>query len=423
MNEPSPDMARPAAAEGWRHYAWVIVAVGTLGVVGSLGLARLGYSTILPAMQAGLRLDNTHAGALATANLVGYLVLALLGGALASRFGSRYVIAAGLFLVAVAMLMTAVAKSFPEALMWRALSGIGSGATNVPVVGLVAGWFALRRRGLGTGIVVSGSSLGLITCGPLVPWVLAQHGPEGWRTCWVILGSATMLFALLALWLLRNRPADMNLQPYGMVGRDEVPATSAGAVNWPAVYRSWPIWHLGLVYIAYGFAYMIYMTFFVKALIAQGHYTPHDAGRLFMLVGWFSLVAGSLWGGISDRIGRKAALIVVYLIQATAYALFALHPDPLGFTLSAILFGITAWSIPAITAAACGDMLGPRLAPAGLGLVTLLLGIGQAAGPMVAGVLADTSGSYLPAVLVAAIASVLGAAMAAFMKNQVVICE
>lgn len=413
---------QPAGAGNWRHYGWVIVAIGMLAVLGSLGLARLGYSIILPSMQAGLQIDNTHAGALATANLVGYLVLAVLGGALASRFGPRYVIAVGLFLVAVAMLLTAVAKSFPEAFVWRALSGIGSGATNVPVMGLVGGWFALRRRGMASGLVVSGSSLGLIACGPLVPWVLARYGPEGWRTCWVILGAATLVIALLALWLLRNRPAELNLRPYGAEADDVVAPPATGALNWGAVYRSPAMWHLGFVYVAYGFAYMIYMTFFVKALIAQGGYTPMAAGRLFMLMGWFSLLAGMIWGAVSDVIGRKAALIVVYLIQAVAFGLFALYPNPVGFTLSAVLFGITAWSIPAITAAACGDMLGPRLAPAGLGFVTLFLGIGQAVGPLVAGMMADARGSYLPAVLVASVASLVGAVLAGFLRETVV-CE
>ncbi|MGE5531721.1 MAG: MFS transporter [Bacteroidota bacterium] len=408
--------------DNWRHYAWVIVAVGTLGVFGSLGLARMGYSIILPSMQAGLKLDNTHAGALSAANLVGYLVLAVLGGMLAARFGARYVIAFSIALIGVAMLMTGFARTFAEAMIWRTLTGIGSGSTNVPVMGLISGWFAPRKRGLAAGIGVSGSSLALISTGPLVPYVLSIYGPEGWRTCWFILGGVTVLIAVVALVLLRNHPSDAGLHPYGSETAEAVASPAQTGLQWGAVYRSKHIWHLGFVYIAYGLAYMIYMTFFVKALIAQGGYTPKGAGNLFMTMGWFSLLAGSIWGTVSDVIGRKGALIVVYLIQAVSFGLFALLPTPLGFTLSAILFGITAWSIPAITAAACADMLGPRLAPAGLGFVTLFLGIGQAVGPMVAGAMADHYQSYLPAVLTAAIASVCGAIGAAFLKPTTV-CE
>ena len=107
---------------------------------------------------------------------------------------------------------------------------------------------------------------------------------------------------------------------------------------------------------------------------------------------------------------RRGALCIVYLIHAAAFALFALWPAPAGFTVSAVLFGLSAWSIPAIVAAACGDLLGPRLAPAGLGFVTLFFGIGQAAGPSVAGLFADATGSLAPALLLAAAVALAGAA-------------
>jgi len=165
---------------------------------------------------------------------------------------------------------------------------------------------------------------------------------------------------------------------------------------------------MGLVYAAFGFSYIIYMTFFAKYLITEGGYAPAAAGRLFMLMGWVSLLCW-LWGWVSDAIGRKNALAIVYLIQGAAFALFALWPTPAGFVLSAILFGLTAWSIPAIMAAACGDLLGPRLAPAGLGFVTLFFGIGQAAGPSVAGLLADTTRSFQSAFLLAAGVALVGA--------------
>jgi MFS family permease len=94
-------------------------------------------------MQHDLGLDNSQAGVLATANLVGYLLLALFGGALAAKFGPRIVIAAGMTVVGVGMLLTGVAQSFFAAGAFRALTGVGSGASNVPVR-IVA---AARSRG------------------------------------------------------------------------------------------------------------------------------------------------------------------------------------------------------------------------------------------------------------------------------------
>ena len=391
------------------HYGWIVLAAGTLVVFGSLGLARFGYTMVLPDMQEGLGIDNTQTGALATANLIGYLALAVIGGVAAARYGPRLVIAAGLALAGAGMLLTGIATGFPDAAAWRVLTGIGSGASNVPVMALLAAWFSTKRRGLASGIAVAGSALGLIFAGAVVPRVLSAYGDDGWRTCWFIFGGITLLLAVGSLILLRNRPAELGLKPVGTEGGDAIPDQKREGLQWGRVYRSRTVWHLGLVYIAFGFSYIIYMTFFTKHLIAEGDYTQDRAGDLFMTMGWVSLVCGLLWGTVSDLIGRRRALIIVFLIHAAAFSLFALWRTPSGFTLSAVLFGLSAWSIPAIMAAACGDVLGPRLAPAALGLITLLFGIGQAVAPSIAGAMADASGSFVTALLLAAGVALLGA--------------
>jgi predicted MFS family arabinose efflux permease len=208
---------------------------------------------------------------------------------------------------------------------------------------------------------------------------------------------------------LRDRPSDIGTRPLGADLETPPPAPVIGPLQWRNVYRSSRVWHLGLVYIAFGFAYIIYVTFFIKYLITEGGYTPTGAGSLFMVVGWASLFCGLIWGPVSDIIGRKLALVFIYLMHAVSFSLFALWPEPAGFIISAILFGLSAWSMPAVMAAACGDLLGPRLAAAGLGFVTLFFGIGQAVGPSAAGAIADATGSLAPALLLAGGVSLLGA--------------
>lgn len=391
------------------HYAWVILAMGTLVVFGALGLARFGYGVILPAMQSSLSLSNTQAGALVTANLLGYLILSAVGGALAARYGARNVVAIGLALTGVGMLFTGLAGGFVAAMIWRTLTGVGSGASNVPAMGLVSTWFAKRQRGLASGIAVSGSSIALIGAGPLVPRLLSVYGETGWRVSWFLFGGTTLALAVLDFVLMRNRPGEMGLSPAGDEAGNSSAPTGDSRLDWSDVYGSLTVWHLGLVYIAFGFSYIIYMTFFTKYLIAEGGYSKEAAGALFMLVGWFSLFSGLIWGTVSDVIGRKRALIVVYLIHTLAFGLFGLWPAPSGLTLSAIVFGLAAWSIPAIMSATCGDLLGPRLAPAALGFITLFFGIGQAVGPSVAGLIADATGTFAPAFVLAAVVALLGA--------------
>jgi predicted MFS family arabinose efflux permease len=229
-------------------------------------------------------------------------------------------------------------------------------------------------------------------------------------------GAATLLIALLSYALLRDRPADAGTEPVGAQAGDPPLAPPAARLQWGAVYGSAAVWHLGLVYVAFGFSYIIYMTFFVKGLMAEGGYTEQAAGRLFMAMGWCSLLCGLIWGTVSDFIGRRRALMAVYLVHAVSFGLFALWPTLPGFTLSALLFGLSAWSIPAIMAAACGDVLGQRLAPAALGFITLFFGIGQALGPTLAGAISDAAGSLLPAMLLAAGVALLGALGAAFLR-------
>ena len=290
------------------------------------------------------------------------------------------------------------------------MAGVGSGMANIPVYGVVSAWFSARRRGLATGIAVSGSSIALIALGPLVPYLLDDFGRSGWRICWYLFGCFTLALAVTGAFLLRNSPADKGLKPIAAENNETaVEEYTNKDLDWSQVYRSTTAWHLGVVYIAFGFSYIIYVTFFFKMLVAEGGYTTIGAGRLFMLMGWCSLLCGLIWGGLSDVVGRRYALLSVYLVQAAAYALVSLWPSNAVFIVSSVMFGITAWSIPGIMAAACGDLFGYRLAPAALGFITVFFGVGQAISPGIAGAMADAAGSFSSAFLLAAIVAVGGA--------------
>lgn len=392
--------------EGGRFdYCWIVLAIGTLAVAGALGFGRFGYTSVLPAMQHELNMNNTQTGIMASVNLVGYLILSVAGGALSSKLGARRVVTAGLAVAGAGMIFTGFADSFLAAAAWRGVTGIGSGAANVAVMGMWATWFQPRRRGMAAGVAVTGSSLALIVIGPLAPYLIALYGESGWRACWFVYGAATLLFALLSYLFIRTRPSGSAFS-----------SPADPAIRWGLVYRSAAVWRLGLVYTAFGFSYIIYVTFFVKRLVAEGGYSREAAGDLFMTMGWASLLCGVMWGTVSDIIGRRRALVIVYLLHAVAFAVFALFPGTAGFTTSAVLFGLSAWSIPAIMAATCGDVLGPRLAPAALGFITLFFGLGQAVAPGVAGVMADVAGSFVPAYLLAACVALTGSAGAVLLK-------
>ena len=416
------------------HYGWVILFMSVVTVLGCLGFARFGYTMILPHMKDGLGLTKTQAGNLATGNFVGYLVLAIVGGFLAARYGPRVVISLSMLLIGVAMLLTGLAPNFQMALLWRTLTGVGSGGSNVPVMGLVSAWFGTKRRGLAAGIAAGGSSVGLAITGPLIPRIIDAYGADGWRYSWYYLGAMTVIIAILCFVLLRNRPEEKGLMAIGLEGSPSPPPQDrpfgkaqdrpfgkaqdrpfggaqdrASSLQWGLVYKSGAVWHLALIYIMFGFSYIIYATFFADYLTGEAGFTKEAAGRLWMLVGLISFVSGFIWGTVSDVIGRKYGLALVYSLQGFCFLIFGLWKATPGYYLSALLFALTAWSIPAIMAATSGDYLGPRLAPAALGFVTVFFGTGQAIGPTLAGYIGDVTGSYTWAFIIAGLAAFVGA--------------
>lgn len=374
-------------------------------------------------MKEGLELSNTEAGALATGNFIGYLSLAMIGGLLASKFSPRRVISISLFVVGITVLLTGFSGGFYMALLWRTITGMGSGGSNVPAMGLLSSWFSPRRRGLATGIGVAGSSIALIVTGALVPRILRIAGPGGWRQCWMILGLFIIAFALFSWFTLRNRPGEKGLKPVGEKDDKDNDAEKSGAVLKPEptlghVYKSLTVWHLALIYATFGFSYIIFCTFFAEYLQEEMGYTASGAGRLWQMVGWISIFCGLIWGWVSDMIGRKFALAIVSFLQGLSYIIFSVSNGLAGHLTSAIIFGVTAWSIPAIMAATCGDRLGPRLASAALGFITLFFGIAQALGPMIAGRIGDVKETLAPAFILAGAVAWCGAVLSLFLSRQ-----
>jgi MFS family permease len=379
------------------HYGFVVLALIVLAVFGSLGLGRHGYTSVLPAMQDSLKLTNTQTGELQSWNLLGYLATVVFAGVLSARFGARLIISISLLVTALALALTGLVPSFGGAQAGRFLAGVGGAGGNIPAMALVSAWAGVRRRGLAAGAAVGGSSLGLMVTGPLVPALLSRYGPEGWRVSWYVLGAMALGVCFLCALLLRNRPDEIGLAPLGESGIEATQRTAgmrSPSLQWSLVYRSGLLWHLAVVYFAFGFSYVIYSTFFIRYLVKEAGFTQSAAGSLWLKIGLVSVISGFIWGSVSDRWGRRTALLAVFTLQGVAFLIFGLSREWPVIYLSAGLFALTAWSIPALMAALCGDLFGGRLAPAALGLMTIIFGIGQALGPYLAGRIADAHHSF-----------------------------
>ena len=397
------------------HYGWVVIFCGLLVTIGAHGFGRMSYTLILPAMKDGLQLNYTQMGLIGTGNFIGYLLMALIGGALAARFGIRLVITFALIFMGVTMYLTGLTQSFEVAFTIRLLTGLGHGAAYGPAMALGSVWFAASRRGFATGIVSAGIGVGTMIASLIIPIIFNSYGTEGWRYAWQYQGVGILLIAIIVGIFIRSRPEQMGLRQVGESGPSPAHHPSGGAVKaleWGRVYKVGAVWYLGMVYFMYGFSYVIYMTFFKAYLLKEIKIDTIVASELFALVGGLSIFCGIIWGGISDRLGRGRGAALAYCTLTASYLLFALVKDPWGYVISAVLFGLSAWSIPTIMAAASGDLVGPRLAPAGLGFVTLFFGTGQALGPWIGGLLSDLTRGFSIPFLLAAVVSLLGGFMA-----------
>ena len=396
------------------HYGWVIVFASMLCIMACLGFGRFALGMLLPSMGATLHLSYSQMGYISTANFLGYLVSVLVSGHIAVKSGPRMVIFFALLLVGISMALVSRAASFSHVLVLYMLTGIGSGATNVPVMGLVSAWFRAKKRGKAAGFVVIGSGFAIILSGKLIPYINSVTGSEGWRTSWLILSGLVMTVAIIGFIFLRNRPEELGLLPVGSEDVAFAPVKPKVLVN---VYRQWVIYYLGIIYFLFGYTYVIYATFIVTTLVKERGFSESVAGNFWAWVGFLSLFSGPVFGTLSDRLGRKAGLIMVFSLQTLAYLLVASGLPGLFLYLSIFFFGIVAWSIPSIMAAAVGDYVGARNAPAAFGLVTFIFGFGQIAGPSVAGILAERTGSFSSSFMMAATLTGTAILLTLFLKK------
>jgi MFS family permease len=395
------------------HYRWIIVLAGIIGLFASLGLGRFSLGMMLPSMGDALSLSYSQMGMIGTINFCGYLGAVLLCGVLTTRLGARILITLALALVSVSMVLIGFSTHYPTILVLYFLTGVGSALSNVPIMVLIAVWFDGGSRGRAIGFCLMGNGLGIIVTGKYVP--VLNNMAYGWRASWVVLGCLTGCIALICFLLFRNRSGDGE-RPAGRTGVAPVIEGQAETLQQPASKNIF--YHCGAIYFLFGCCYVIYVTFFVTALVQERGLSEQAAGELWSWVGFLSLLSGPLFGSLSDRYGRKAALVAVFFIQGTAYMLAAGNFPMAAVYVSLTCFGIAVWSIPVIMAALVGDYAGPERTAALFGFVTFLFGIGQIVGPLCGGVLAEQSGTFSSSFLLATVLSGIAIALSFLLPGK-----
>lgn len=397
------------------HYGYWILVASALTTFGAIGLGRFAMGMIIRTMGADMGWDRAMLGVIVSANFIGYLVSTLVSGAIATRLGLRSVIAVSMLLVAVGMVWAGAADNFLSAIAAQALIGIGAGGSNIPASGLIARWFSVKVRGSASGLMTAGSGTGFALSGVIVPYLLAIDPDHGWRISWASLAGVVLILGIAGAIVFRDNPSEVGLGPVGGDGSDEPQASS---VSWRSLYGRKSLWELGLIYMMFGYSYVAFTTFYAAYLVDERGFNDAQAGQIWFIIGLVSIASGWLWGWISDRYGRRAALMAVYMLQGSL--LIALAEPRIGFMLFPIsmVYASTLWGIPAIMSATCADYVGGQLAAAAFGLVTLFFGVGQALSPGISGLISEMTGSYGSAFVLSGFAGITGAGLTLLLPKK-----
>jgi len=368
------------------HYGWVIVGVGVLVKMTGLGFGRFAYPMLLPNMRGSLGFNYAEMGLLSGAIMMGYLLFSLIGGMLATRFGPKRVVVASLLCGALSMFFISRFSGFSPLLFFSFGMGAGAAGSHISITTMPMAWFEEMRLGRALGIVTGGTGLGIIVTGLLLPYLLFNLGKEAWRQCWLLLALITFLVAVMGWILLREKPGQITLIPSRPDGNRPplLPAERENGLNIRAIF---------IIYFLFGFAYNIYATYFVAHMVEEIRLTEKAAGDIWAIFGWMCTGSGLIWGYISDRLGRRKALLWNNGIISFSVLLPLLLHQPFYLGLSAFLFGATFLGTVTIIAAAIGDQVVEKRASV-YGLVTLIHGIGQFLGTTSGGYLKDLTGSF-----------------------------
>jgi MFS family permease len=347
-----------------------------------------------------------------------YTVLAPLVGGLIDRFGPRRIILPGIGILFAGLMMCATVKTLWQFYAYYGVF-VGIGATSIGIVSysaILAHWFE-RKRGLASGIAVSGMGLGTFLLVPLSQVLISSYG---WRMTYMIIGglAVVILFPLNGLFL-KHKPHELGLWPDGRKESASGPTDRAGAGKRDAAEGEWtlkkamqtgPFWALVAFPLLAVIGVYVVLVHNVKFAVDNG-IDKMTAASIFALAGMVSSVFRIFWGWLSDRIGREVTYTmgILCICAGVVFLLMLERPGGRVFLYPFFFFFGMGWGVTApmfmVTAA---DLFKGRSFGLIYGMVEGAIGMGAALGTWIAGAIFDRTGSY---------AWAFGLALAAFLLS------
>jgi predicted MFS family arabinose efflux permease len=352
----------------------VVVALLAIGV--DIGLARLGYGLLLPAIRTDL------GGSYGTYGLIGALHLAgYLGGTLSApsllreRARIPRVIALAHVVVALSVAVSAAATGVFSLLSARVVIGVASGIGVAAVVTEMLERVPPARRGLASAIAWAGAGIAVAVSAPAGAWALGD--PSRWRIATLLCVVPALAIAVLALRLAPPEPAAR-----GGSGGD-------APFGWRDLLRARNAFFVA-AYASFGIAYIAYATFAVAAFTARG-VSPAVVTAVWSALGIAS-VAGAL-AVVPVLAGRFARFSFMLPLATGALGCWISSlPGAAAPVGGAICVGIGLCATPAVASAFARMRSDAATAAVAFTAVTTVFGVGQLLGPLAAGVVADHAG-------------------------------
>jgi len=372
------------------YYGWFMLAALTLMYATTNGVGAYALTVMRPLQIKSFGLDAQSAAFLPT---LLYLTIALVSpfaGRLLDRYNPRNFIAVGAFGATGLIFSLAYVTSYTALCVFYVLYGICMALAGImSFMYLINKWFN-HYKGLATGIMILGSSLG----GIIFPRVAVMAGADWQRSC-MYLGIVSGIFLLPSLLLIKSEPAVIGSVPDGAYfpeNTDAKPSETNRSLN--DALRT-PTFYMVLLVTAI-------MWFCIKGYHQNHGFVVKDLGQTpafsAKMLGYFSLTAimGKLFFGyLSDKIIKEYTIVAAIAVMAADFFIMqTLSTNPLVLTTFALIAGFGfggAFTLIQVWVASiyCGKNYG-----AILGIVIMVDELSGATGMIVLGTLRKMTGSY-----------------------------
>jgi len=378
---------------------WQVITGGICGLVLTIGLARFAFTPLLPLMQLQTGLSDAAAGGLAAVNYAGYISGALAVAWIDDVRWRHRLYGWGLWMALLTTAAMALTTWMPVWGLSRYLGGLCGAGGMLLGSGLVLGWLMRQGRRPELGLYFIGIGLGVVVSA-LGAWGLSFLWPD-WSSQWLAFAAIGLVFFVPA-WLWRPP-----VPP--------VVAPSAASGSGPAVSRRWMLTMAGS-YFAAGWGFVISATFTV-AIVEREPALAGQGALAWALVGLAAMPAVFVWDKVARRLGDTRALLLAFALQTVAVVLPAVSGSLAAALLGAIGYGATFIGIVSLTLALVGRRA-PQNPGKAMARLTLSYGAAQMVAPVVAGAMAQATGTFKGALWLTAGVMLLGMALLATLPED-----